>query len=61
MAREAVYLTGQALAALMREISDSPPLGSLRVSSEDGWVRFKIDEDMWSPPYFAAPDPKRTH
>lgn len=59
--REAVYLTGEALAALTKELADHPAEYSLRVSGEGDVVRFKVDEGMWSPPYKQEADPKRTH
>jgi hypothetical protein len=59
--REAVYLTGDALAAFIKELTETPPLRSVRVSGEDGVVRWKIDSGVWSPPYPQEPDPQRTH
>jgi hypothetical protein len=59
--RQAVYLTGEALQSLLTDLTKWPPAYSLRISQQDGLVKWKLDEGVWTPGFPQPADPIRTH
>jgi hypothetical protein len=59
--RQAVYLTGDALAGLIETLREDMPAHSLRISQWGGNARWKVDEGTWSIPVPQDHDPSRTH
>ena len=46
-----IELEGDILRELQRSLAEVPRLRMLRVSQDDRYRRFKINEETWTPPY----------